>query len=53
MLRTLLAFVVGFVVAALLGSHVYFGSNTGLILWYCGPQIEVAGHPGVSPAACR
>ncbi|MBJ7599226.1 hypothetical protein [Candidatus Nephthysia bennettiae] len=53
MLRTLLAFVIGFVVAALLGSHVYFGTSTGVILWYCGPQIEVSGHPGVSPAACR
>jgi hypothetical protein len=53
MLRTLLAFVVGFVVAALLGSHVYFGANTGVILWYCGPQIEVSGHPGVTTAVCR
>jgi hypothetical protein len=53
MLRALIAFVIGFVVAALLGSHVYFGTSTGVILWYCGPQIEVSGHPGVSPAVCR
>jgi hypothetical protein len=53
MLRIVLAFVVGFVVAAVLGAHVYFGTSTGVILWYCGPQIEVSGHPGVSPAVCR
>ena len=53
MVRPVVAFVIGFVVAALIGSHVYFGSSTGVILWYCGPQIEVAGHPGVSTAVCR
>jgi hypothetical protein len=53
MIRTLIAFVIGFVVAALLGSHVYLGSSTGVVLWYCGPQIEVSGHPGVAPTACR
>jgi hypothetical protein len=49
MIRTLVAFVM----AALLGSHVYLGSSTGVVLWYCGPQIEVSGHPGVAPSACR
>jgi hypothetical protein len=54
MLRTLIAFVIGFVVAALLGSHVYFGSSTGVMLWNCGPQIEVVGHPGASASSsCR
>jgi hypothetical protein len=52
-MRGLLAFVIGFIVAALLGSHVYLGSSSGVILWYCGPQIEVTGHPGVSPQVCR
>ena len=53
-MRALIGFVVGFIVAAMLGSHVYFGSSTGVILWNCGPQIEVAGHPGVaSSTQCR
>ncbi len=53
MIRALVAFVIGFVVAALLGSHIYLGSNTGVVLWNCGPQIAVSGHPSVAPTACR
>jgi hypothetical protein len=53
MIRILVGFVIGFVVSALLGSHVYFGSRTGVVLWSCGPQVEVIGQPGVSATVCR
>ena len=49
----LIAFAAGFVVAAALGSHVYGGASTGVVLWNCGPRIEVSGHPGVSLDQCR
>jgi hypothetical protein len=49
----LIGFVLGFVVAALLGPHLYGGATTGVVLWNCGPRVEVAGHPGVYWDQCR
>jgi hypothetical protein len=49
----LLAFVCGFVVAGLLGSHAYRGSHTGFVLSSCGPAVEITGNPRAYMEQCR
>ena len=49
----LIVFVGGFVVAALLGAHAYRGTSSGVVLWTCGPRVEVSGNPGISWEQCR
>jgi len=53
LLVMVLIFACGFVVAALAGAHVYRGDHASLVLWTCGPGIEVAGHPGPIVEHCR
>jgi hypothetical protein len=53
LLSVLIGFVLGFVVAAALSSHVYGGTSAGVVLWSCGPRVEVSGHPGVYWDQCR
>jgi len=40
-----IVFVLGFVVAGLLGAHAYRGAHTGFVLSACGPGVEIIGSP--------
>lgn len=41
----LIVFALGFVVAALVGAHATRGPHTAVVLWTCGPGVEVNGNP--------
>ncbi len=49
----LIVFVLGFVVAAVLGAHAYRGTHTGFVLSACGPGIEIIGSPRAFIEQCR
>jgi hypothetical protein len=49
----LIMFVLGFVVAALLGAHAYRGTHTGFVLSACGPGVEIIGSPRAFMEQCR
>jgi hypothetical protein len=52
LLVLLVVFLCGFVLAASVGAHVYRGNHAGLVLWACGPGIEVVGHPSLIVDHC-
>ena len=49
----LVVFALGFVVAALVGAHASRGAHTAVVLWSCGPGVEVNGSPRFFFEQCK
>lgn len=49
----LIVFALGFAVAAVVGAHANRGAHTSVVLWSCGPGVELNGSPRLFFEQCK